>query len=224
MESKLTESNLMEISVMSKTILCRVPFSGFYHTLLSTLDERHFDDELDFLREMGVDEEEIPNPYDFSHNYREHYVEICRDFVENYAEENDIPLLAFQDMWSPREYNFETDQIDAEIDLGWLEGMFAQHKEKFCPWLYERMKSRDGFIPFYSNDLDDWHEQGEEWDAAEAGLLLEFLDGNVLDIPHETVEEDLYDYSVGNCSFGNYVDEAYYTIYNALVDKYEEKE
>jgi len=209
---------------MSNTILCRVPFSGFYNTLLSTLDERHFDYDIEYLREIGVPEEELPDPYGYAHDYNGHYQEISEDFVERYKGENDIPFLEYTGMWSPREYNFMTDQIDAEIDLEWLERMFAQHKENFRPWLYKRMKPRDGFIPFYPNNLDRWDEQVEEWDAVQTGLLLEFLDEEVLDVPHETVEEELYEYLVGNPSFDQYVDDEYYVVYSALVDKYEERE
>jgi hypothetical protein len=85
--------------------------------------------------------------------------------------------LRFEEMTSPREYNFETDRIFAEIPLAVARHMFAKSKEDkhatLAAVICRRFTSRSGFISFYANDVESWLATPlSDWDHNELGTLL----------------------------------------------------
>jgi len=85
--------------------------------------------------------------------------------------------LAFEEMTSPREYNFETDRLFCEIPLAVVRQLFAMSKAEghatLANVIRRRFTSRSGFISFYDNDLAAWLEKPvRDWDHNELGTLL----------------------------------------------------
>lgn len=68
-----------------------------------------------------------------------------------------VVKIHFEHIKSPREYNFETDAINCEITVRpkAIREYLIKNEAAFVKYL-ERYKSRDGFISFYSSDVDDW--------------------------------------------------------------------
>lgn len=85
--------------------------------------------------------------------------------------------LEFEEMTSPREYNFQTDRLFAKVPLKVMRDLFkrsaADDHATFAAVIRRRFTSRDGFSSFYSNDVATWTDKPlREWDHNEFGTLL----------------------------------------------------
>ena len=67
----------------------------------------------------------------------------------------------FKQLDSPREYNFTNDEIIVDATFPkpiQLWRKIIQHKAAIEKYIKERFTSRDGFISFVSNDINEWRE------------------------------------------------------------------
>lgn len=83
----------------------------------------------------------------------------------------------FESMDSPREYNFTTDRVYANIPLAMMKVFFNMSKREnhatLAAVIGERHTSRDGFISYYANDVAEWLAKPlTDWDHNELGSLL----------------------------------------------------
>jgi hypothetical protein len=118
-------------------------------------------------------------------DYRSIFYSIARAYTNAFdrvvSEELGIPLkLEFDDMDSPREYNFSTDRIFCMVPLSAVEALMRRSAEeghkRLADCIEDRFTSRSGFSSYYSNDLADWLEKPLEiWDHNELGTLLRAL-------------------------------------------------
>lgn len=174
----------------------RIPFPGFYNT--------EFSAEIDFIEEREAEyfeSDESADNYDFSGklsasefgelmywhtDYLKYFQYVAREYVDYFNEwikdEYDLDLgLTFEEMKSPREYNFETDKIYCTISEEKVLELF--HKvndldpdDKLNKVIEDHLKSRSGFISFYSEFVRGWKNKPVlEWDYNELYMLLEFL-------------------------------------------------
>lgn len=179
---------------MKKTVETYLPiFSGFYHTIWD-FSEGMLEYELEYLQSNQSDFPELENiPLDYiEDNLWEYcnYSEFESDIVEAIAGE--IPSFfdeicpglvtncTVQTIRRPREYNFANDAADVEmeIDLPKLQTFLADNKEELSAFIYKRYTSRSGFISYYSNSLEDWKEETQNFTELEGhylGALLEFV-------------------------------------------------
>ena len=170
-------------------------FSGFYYTIHDGV----FDSEQEYILE------DFPNKTWDDFKWKIDYEGYCKNYVRAVNSEIDFNL-EFRNMWSPREYNFETDEIYCflnEEDLNKISS--ALNSETLKKLIKQRFTSRDGFSSFYSNDLDEWNEKNvKEWDVIELGTLLDaWLIDNELNDDENDLDYQCYDYCQGN---GQYVD------------------
>lgn len=120
-------------------------------------------------------------------DYRKVEEDICKQFVDamnTYVSgEGDFDLqMEFEEMTSPKEYNFTTDRLFVKMELDVLAEMMDRTTPKtLCDTIREQFTPRSGFIPFYSNDPKEWMcKPLEDWDHNELGTLLSaFLADNV---------------------------------------------
>lgn len=183
--------------------IAKIPFCGFYESVIDeeirTQDRYLFEDDSGELKdpeeyERHLNEMSFASVRDFiARDYAEWFI---TEFVERVASE--FPELgeearkAFEfaefGRWdSPRYYNFETDHVyirlpesaqsflrrladrpELSVDYG------SKHCATFRDYVAEALRPRDGFIPHYSNDIDDWGEPSG-WNAIQNGLMLEFV-------------------------------------------------
>lgn len=113
--------------------------------------------------------------------------------------------LQFEEVISPREYNFTTDRLFATAPLYLMQKLFARSRaeghQTLAKVIRERFTSRSGFISYYSNDLAEWLEKPlAAWDENELGTLLlaaiEIAGSNPDDLVSEVcqdVTEGLYE-------------------------------
>lgn len=151
-----------------------IPFSGFY----GSVHEDALDDALERL--LHDDRGEILsarilntlyNGVEWSDAYSQYAYEYC----EAFAAEFEIKSLKFIELYRPKEYNFEIDRIFASISLEDVNRMYNETPgDVLKNHIRDRFTSCDGFISYYSNDLDDWNAKPlADWDANEIGTLVE---------------------------------------------------
>ena len=154
-------------------------FNGFYGS--------HWDD-VDFYGE-----EEIYNlPEDRSFDdfvdwdkYHQAIVEEYCYYIESELSDfiNEVKL---QKLVSPKYYNFSNDSVDCviDVDVDKVNEYLKDNFDAFSKYIKERYTSCDGFISYYDNDADEWHDWSE--DSHKCGSVLQFICEN------EGIEEPYY--------------------------------
>ena len=146
-------------------------FPGFYESALMDSDTSYWaiKEELEYLRDELSDEHPeyrnlTENDLDF--RYRDYERDVAERFVSAWewrAPSAVVESVEFDEIVSPRYYNFSNDRLFGKVKLrdGWEDEMrnfIAENEE----WLKERVHddwtSYDGFCSFMDNDLDEWPE------------------------------------------------------------------
>lgn len=178
---------------MSKEPLSvNIPFEGFYNSIWSQeLDEQERQEIEHFLerqKEEGVPPElRLTESEYFDILYkRSDYGAIEQSaahaiadaYNELASEELGFALgLTWEEMTSPREYNFETDKIFMSISRDGVAKLFRMARRdgfaKLAAKIEDRHSSHSGFISFYGNELGTWLAKPvSSWDYHELGTLL----------------------------------------------------
>lgn len=139
-----------------------IPFSGFYNSVHDYELEQNLD------RQLGdscgdVDEKLRELTYE-SMDWVEAHRAYAEKYTEFFADKLDISAK-FIRVISPREYNFETDRILADIperDIVKLRD--ATNHSDLNTIARERFTSRSGFSSFYKPDYTLWTLDLREWD------------------------------------------------------------
>jgi hypothetical protein len=112
--------------------------------------------------------------------------------------------VKFDEMRSPREYNFYNDAVNCEItvDVAKVRAFLRENADEWADWLRRRYSSRDGFISFYPTSADEWKQLTENFSAMDGhycGAVLEFIASQ----EHDDPELELY-YAANTCeAFSN---------------------
>jgi hypothetical protein len=168
-------------------------FSGFYESI----HDDTFDREIEYIIE-DYDGHDY-NDFRFKYDYNGY----CKSYVNTVSKEIGINLT-FKDLSMPKEYNFTTDVIVCEISAKDVKKLSTSlNSETLRDIIKRRFTSRDGFILFYSNDVEEWKEKKlKDWDDIELGTLLEaWIIDNDLDL--DNLDYAGFEYCSGN---GQYVD------------------
>jgi hypothetical protein len=169
-------------------ISARIPFAGFYYSI--------WDSEIDHWVEQqaeyhGESVEDVSDRMD----YGTARLEIAQAYTEAFAdwlgETLDKPVtLEFEQMTSPRYYNFETDRIFAKGDVfgDVLAELRSKDADTLAKAFREAFTSRSGFISFYDPVVPS--KPIEDWDHNELYVLLEawIAHQGVESIDHELFE------------------------------------
>jgi len=86
----------------------------------------------------------------------------------------------FQELRSPREYNFANDAINCRLvlDTDKIREILAENLAEWDAWLGERYTDRSGFISFYPNTAEKWEGDTngyEDLSGHYGGAVLDFL-------------------------------------------------
>lgn len=159
-----------------------IPFSGFYGSIHADYVDQAYDtylepDEDHPERADMTCDDLVFDMKGFMKEYAEEYLTVLCDELEN---STDFRIeLQLCEINSPKEYNFETDQLIAWIDD---ESLLAL-ADNVC-WanleteIEEALKPRSGFHSSRSRRLSEWLIRGfGNWDYIELGFMLEhFVD------------------------------------------------
>ena len=131
-------------------------FEGFYCSIWSPDDDVY-----SYSVENDAEEDE-----DFTVDYKgyqnavcEKYTEVWEGWMQQYIHE-DIKL-DFLQVWQPRFYNYVNDACEVRISLtrqakkAIIEKIII-HRDKIAGWIRDNHSNADGFLTFWSNDIDDW--------------------------------------------------------------------
>ena len=190
-------------------------FCGFYGTI--------FEPSEDSIIESPYNYDNYKFYYD---EYREAISKACCDAIENELKPLGIKVV-YQNLYSPKEYNFSTDSINCLYKLSkdsakLLNEYLLANYEAFETFIKDRCTSRSGFISFYSNDAKDWlTTYTKEKLNHTFGTMLEFYFEN-----EGFTSEDLY-YKVDSVSLDGEikegVKEANELINNVAIESYVNK-
>ena len=130
-------------------------FPGFYGTLFE------YDNEEQDIESYNEENETNLDWDGFNWDYADYRNRIAKAFVNRLETElNHIfPIkIEFQELYSPKEYNFTNDAINVkvELNLNQLINLIKDRKEYAIMYFADKYTSRSGFISFHSPDIDNW--------------------------------------------------------------------
>lgn len=148
---------------------CLVPFAGFYYSV----HDRHVDYCQETLMQDSGGEinstlyEMFWDDVDY-HEVHLKYAERFTEWLSHYLGVK----FEFEEMKSPRFYNFETDRIFAKLSRADFCKLLKKVRgAKLKEMAKEMFTSRSGFISFYSNEISDWGRI-DTWDHNHCGAVL----------------------------------------------------
>ena len=190
---------------MSKTIIELPNFEGFDYSWIDSELNHVADMESDYYAEeynlSDKKKEEIRDNF-FSQYCEELKEEICKVYAQNYFNdievETDIELDAqFESLGSQQTWLCRIDRFFLEVPTNkahsLLKWIFNNKYEELKEIVRDRFTSRDGYIPHYSKNLNEWGKIST-WDHNQIGTaLLVFFDDSSFNYDiHEKVSEVIY--------------------------------
>jgi len=179
---------------MSKqTVSVNIPFHGFYESVWSQEVDHIEQQEAEYFETDRQNEEGVPPELHLTGeqygqilmdatDYKSAYQAIARSYVDAFdqtaSEQIGFKLgCTFEEMVSPRYYNFETDRLFVRVRYAAICKLFrmsrADGHRHLAKVIAERHTSYSGFHSYYSNDLESWLSKSlKEWDHNELCTLL----------------------------------------------------
>lgn len=187
-------------------------FPGFYNTFLDSDDDYAYD----YFQEDYPDKDvsDIWDYFDFkeyANQVGERYVSLLNFELQKQKNILNKFKIEFEEVVSPREYNFETDRayikltlIDYEKSKQKLVNFLNLAKDDFSEWCKDNYTSYDGFFSFIPNDFEGFMNRfiNPEDDREEALYMKEVLtfliqylsedeENSIIRDVEETVSEDI---------------------------------
>lgn len=168
-----------------KYLSVKIPFSGFY--------ESTHGNNLDETVNQGIEDGGISSSDDVDFDllrqlYAQHYARAFCDIVG-------LPRPEHTYVHSPREYNFETDNIICGVEAVALRKLLDTHVNwpDFRILVREECTSRSGFASFTPADVDEWGDcetwKPAQWELALRVALDVVTDGQGAEWEHENAME-----------------------------------
>lgn len=177
---------------MSNMVSIKVPFCGLYHSTLSHEIEHieTMEAEYQFERQseegipaqLHVSEADLAEMLSDAADYQQAHLRVAKGYANAFAEMADDLFgfetgLEFEEMTSPKFYNFETDKLYCRAPMATVERLFEISRdnghEVLKRLIVQRHSSRDGFISYYSNRPHEWLKKPLDcWDYNELETLL----------------------------------------------------
>lgn len=189
-------------------------FPGFYESDLENSDTSYWaiKEELEYYTTDCV--EEHPEyakltEDDLDFDYRGYEKELIDGFVEGFRSyaPDFVESVEFDEMVSPKYYNYSTDRIFAYVELAddWKDKVRAFMSENY-EWLKDRIKkdwtSYDGFTSFMENDIREWDKMlFEEEDARYISTMI----GYIMYRGNKNIREDLVMFAREDVYEGSFV-------------------
>jgi len=160
-------------------------FQGFYGTIFEADNE---ESEIDDINQQRDEKGLKPITYDeCTWDYEDYNLNVskeCTNAIESKLQEilGGKVIITFQELRSPKYYNFSNDAIDVEINLNkaayeTILQILADNKETFFNHIRERYTSCSGFFSSHSNDANEWIKSLKNKKDLEhkLGAVLEFI-------------------------------------------------
>lgn len=175
-------------------------FPGFYETAYKNSDTAYYAirEELEYYHRDLKDEHpeyQLLTEDDLDFDDEEYERDVMNAFIEVWAKHapDFVKSVEFDELDSPRYYNFRNDHLYAYVELAdeWKDEM-RQFIASNYDWLQERIHddwtSYDGFISFMENDIDEWDKNlFEAEDPRYIGTMIAYM----MQLANETVYDDI---------------------------------
>ena len=214
-------------------------FPGLYESNLYSSDTAYWaiQEELRYYREEYCTEygrgEIEDKPFyeqltedDLDFNFTDYSKDIMANWVAAWKDNAPEIVLSIESehMWSPRQYNFDTDRIYGDVELrdDWMD-VVREFMVENADWFRDRIKedwtSYDGFMSFMSNNFDNlshdededywgdkswyWHlfsGQSDRWECYISTII-----GYMMYRENKNIRDDLVMYALEDVYAGSYV-------------------
>jgi len=184
-------------------------FKGFYGSIWE-----------DYLTSDGEAEHyKLDDNFDFYQyvDYNKYFNHLSKQFcniVENELKEF-VYSIEFEELVSPKYYNFSNDSINCTIKPNILEirNYIFSNSERFREYLKDNYTSCDGFSSFHSNNFDEWVILTDNFrdlnhDKHHLGAILNFIAQN------EGITEECLYYGVIDTHISEFYTEEFYKLVN----------
>jgi hypothetical protein len=153
--------------------------------------------------------------------YKKRIQELASEFLNGKIDDDEgIEItIKCKEIYSPKEYNFSTDEIVMDVTYSKMKILQVVKKEyeNFDGFLKDNYTSYDGFMSFTSNNFDDWLVDFEENNDRSVGAVLSYLF-------QERITENSYEFEnfvVENIGYySDYIDSTDYENEVVLLKKY----
>jgi len=181
-------------------------FNGFYNSIWD-VDYNMINDYIKECREEKGLYSDVDIEINFDYSQYEHDIAVllCDNIKDKLSDY--ILNIKFENIYSPKTYNFNNDSINCIIDpnIENIKAFIYSHKEDFENYLKEKYTSCDGFISHYNNSFENWEIDTKNFtdfsiNEHYLGSILDFI-ANILDIK----EFDLYYDVIENINIFSYV-------------------
>lgn len=188
-------------------------FSGFYESMWAPDFEN-----IEYNNEQEIKEGNLENVIDTDKfNWKDYTNSVASTFVYQLTSElksnGIVNAITFEEVISPKYYNFTTDSINILVDMSEenilnLQNHIKENIDVYRERIKEEHTSYDGFISFTSNNIDEWDQQTDgfrDFEVKSGKYYLGFLLGVYCDI-EGIKEDDLYDWCNVNEILYNSID------------------
>lgn len=173
-------------------------FPGFYNTIFEPDEEMEIQRINEERESKGLEPAEF-DAFDFDYeDYRDQIARGCCSWVCNFLDHlfKSKTNIEFQEIWSPREYNFKNDSIyigflcDAAF-LNEVRSYLEENRELFQLYLQEGFTSHSGFVSYFSQDINIW--LGAYWrDVRERPIIIATILDFIISNEEEESEMSMY--------------------------------
>ena len=189
---KILKNNIMKVQTFLPV------FNGFYNTLFEIILDNATDNAIEYYNEQN----NTSLNYDiFDFDFISIQNEISKDAISKIEEKlNEIGInctIKYENLVSPREYNFSNDSINIEINFkkfSQVIEILEQNFDLFTQYIKDNYTSRSGFISSYSNYSSDWMEDlknDAENETHKVGAVLDFILQEIEEYKPENLYYDL---------------------------------
>lgn len=197
------------------TIKVELPFfAGFYESPIYNSDTLYYEfndeDNMDYYRDIFEDENITSEDLDIDFDaYKEavsksfcnvfYTCDACPSFIEN---------VAFNEVISPKYYNFNTDKVYANITFaeGWRERIkdfMTENKSWLVKQIHNDWSDRSGFWSFLSNDYEDWFKEFDKDDVDKR--MISVMLGYIMKNENKDIYYDLLDGLLDQNNISEYI-------------------
>lgn len=154
-------------------------FPGFYGTIFEPDESNEIEHWNTERTNKGLTELEF-DQFEFDYeSYESEYGKqstgIFHEYIKYFVSE-----MNYQDISSPREYNFKNDSINIECvftlkDLYRIKKLIKKYSKQWSEYLKGNYTNYDGFMSWHSNKVEDWDINECINDSHCAGAILDFI-------------------------------------------------
>lgn len=169
---------------MSDLVGIQIPFSGFYNSIHDSAIDDAMESCFNYDYATGTDKEIPPEVSDAMWSADVDWSAIRNEYCQNYTKafgQRFGLTLTFDEMTSPREYNFSTDRIFCLVPRKQIDKIrkAVEAHEDYPKTIDYRFTSRSGFWSNYSNDYKNEEWTRETLDECQYEVIIQFWLDNI---------------------------------------------